>query len=183
MTQEMTKFEDIRVEYENTITDLESKLSQALQLNQKLINELEATEKEVAIFSEVQAGYEDVINTHQNRIEELQAEIDAYHQEQLQARVNDLANRWMKKYNLASEKFGEIVDMFSRFQTEEDFTSVERVLDIPKSFKEQKSPKPLTQVSSSLKEHPVSEPKLEDLTPQQRKDLLYEKYIASTKKE
>lgn len=172
-------FEEIRVEYENTIADLESKLSQALQLNQKLITELESTERELAVFSEIQTGYEEVITSHQTKIEELQHEIEQYEFEKVQSRIDDLANRWMKKYTLPAEKYGEIVDMFSRFKTEEDFNSIERVLDIPKTFKEQKSPRPLTQVSTSLKEQTPTEVALDNMSPEQRKEALYQKYIAS----
>lgn len=171
--------EEIVEEDEDTVETFKAQLVQAFELNDKLLDEINTKDKEISVFREIKTGLEDVIETQQQEITQLKNELEGIQLSLFKDKISGLADKWIKKYGLSAEKKQEVMTMLAKFQSDEELHKVEELLGL-KGVKEKSIPVPLTQTSATLMEQFGNKPEqsYDDLTPDQKKELLWKKMQA-----
>lgn len=162
---------------EDKVENFQAQLVRALELNDKLINELQKKEQELSVFSEAKSNLESVISDKDETITQLQDQIESIKMEKFQEKVHDMSSKWIKKFGLPADKSDEVITMLSKFQSEEELARFESLMGLTKSNKP--NPVPLTKNSNVLSEK-FSEKKedYESLSPKQKLDKLHEQLVA-----
>lgn len=160
------------VESKDDVETFKAQLVQALSLNDKLINEVKARDKEITVFKEIKENLDRVINEQKVNIEELNNEIQDLKTQKIRERSEEIAKLWIKRYGLGENDLPGVRNMLSKYTTEEELDEFERL--IKNSRNEKSSPVPATQSSAVLVEtFANNQVDYESLSPQQRRDLLF----------
>lgn len=159
------------------VETFQAQLVKALELNDKLIAELQNKEEEISMFSSVKNNLEGVIEQKNAEIERLQEEVEAIEMEKFQEKVQDMSSRWVKKFGIPADKSDEIVTMLSKFQNEQELDKFESIMGLSKSTKS--NPVPLTKNSDVLSEKFSDEKKdVQSLSPKEKINRLHEQFVA-----
>jgi hypothetical protein len=155
----------------NQLETFQSQLVQALELNDKLIEELRVKEKEISVFKEIKNSLDSVVQSKEEEISALKYQLEVFKAEKFQDRISTLATKWVKRYNLTDDKLPEITTMLSKFQSEEELQKMETLIGLTQG-KEKSSPVPVTQNSSVLVEQFAAGPNYESLNPDEKMKVL-----------
>ena len=160
---------------EGVAEQFKAQLIQSLEINDKLITELERKEKEISLFKQLQESLEAVAQEKDVIIEQLKSQTQELRMSQFNEKKDIIFKKWISKFNIASEQYDSVHMMLSKFTSEDELANVERMLE-NSVVKRQSNPISLTQTSSQI-ENTVfkEEPSMVNATPQQKVDALYQK--------
>lgn len=162
------------------LSTFQAQLVKSLQLNDQLINELEAKEKELSTFHQIKESLEDTIDSKNEEITQLQKRIADYEAEKLRDRIDDVAHRWAKKVNAVGEQMEKIRVTLSSVKTEEELIRFEELIGIG-SGNERSSPVPLTKDSGKIVETFGNGPDVTKMNPVEYKDYLFKQLARANK--
>lgn len=168
------------VEEKDDVETFKAQLVQALSLNDKLIEEVKARDKEITVFKELKTNLDRVIDEQKNSIQTLENEIQSLKTEKIRERAEQVAKVWIKRYGLGEQDLPGVRNMLSKYTTEEELEEFERLIN--NSRNEKSSPVPATQSSAVLVEtFAKNEADYESMSPMERRDLLFRQMAAAEK--
>jgi hypothetical protein len=170
------QFKEVVVEEKSeSVEKFKAQLIQSIEINDRLIAELEKKEKELSVFKELQNNLELLVVEKDNVITQLEQSIEVVRMSRFTERKNELLRKWITKFNLSPDQTTSVQKMLSKFTSEDELGDVERMLEV--SVIKRVEPVPLTQTSTFLDNAPVALPEqpVVMLTPQQKIDQLWNK--------
>jgi len=170
-----------KVVSKNEVSQFQAQLVQALELNDKLIVELEQKEKEISMFQEVRKELDNVIKQKDEYIHRFQTALEEFKNARLNERKQNIFERWMLKFNLAADQSESVQRMLSKFTSEDELVELERVMQLPADVKRQSNPLPLTQTSAFLSDNPApnkSGKVFDALSKEEKMDALWDRVAA-----
>mgnify|MGYP007071606509 CR=1 FL=1 len=161
---------------ENTVEKFKAQLIQSIEINDRLIAELEKKEKEVSIFKELQTNMELLVGEKDRIITQLQESIQTVQLSKFNERRDQVLRKWISKFNISTEQATSVQKMLSKMTSEDELVDVERLLDVA-VIKKVSEPVPLTQTSTFLDNAsaPSQVRPIETMSAGERVDMLWNK--------
>ena len=107
-----------------------AQLVQSIELNDKLILELEKKEKELSIFKELQNNLELVIQEKDNVIQQFKTEMDKLQVSKFNEKKDIIVKKWVSKFNLSPDQVSGVQRMLSKFTSEDELDEIEHMLEL-----------------------------------------------------
>lgn len=107
-----------------------AQLVQSIELNDKLILELERKEKELSLFKELQNNLELVISEKDKLIEQFKGELSNLQVSKFNDKKEIIVKKWVSKFNLSPDQVSGVQRMLSKFTSEDELDEIEHMLEL-----------------------------------------------------